>query len=205
MSGDTKNLQIPIGRLLYRAGDDNPFVVLQHNPTQQLYIGPEGWDSNSEVTRSLAPQDALRALRLANVNVPDGCELGPWQRGIGLFETMTLSFPVDEYVQIEAAWLLPALSQYSMALVNETEDVTCCAPPHHKPKIKWDVIHSEYSLDELQEMAHAKFGSKDLTVAGELTDEWNAHPSGSIVIATPMRLTGDFIVVDLPPIDENSR
>jgi hypothetical protein len=177
---------LPACRLCgYSSLEHARFCVLQHDRGKQLFIAVDPWSDRSDVFGPFAPQDVLRALRLACVRVPDGCELGPWQWGAHAgFRRTRLPFPDAEWTRLEPSWLPPSTSLY--------------APREPFPGVKWlgDADADADALDEVRRLA----SSVEFTIAGRLAHEWNVHPAGSMVLAGPQELTGDFAIVDLPPI-----
>jgi hypothetical protein len=102
--------EIPHGRLVYQPLAGDPLFVLVESRKAGLWIVPDGWTSESRAAGPFNPDEALRALRLANVRVPRGCELGPWRDGLGLFERRRLSGHANDWSRVEPAWLTRSMS-----------------------------------------------------------------------------------------------
>jgi len=166
-------VSLPRGRILYRTADERPFVLLLHEPTRALYLAPDGWTRDSLVAGPFAEHDALRAWRLANMRIPEGCERGPWQWGIALFERRSLPFPPHEASAFDPSWLPPSTTRYADADTDGVVNEVCCGAPRDEPHVRWT----------------------DAT-RGELAREWNAHPAGSRV---EREGPGAFVVVDAAP------
>src|SRR5436309_2889844 len=119
---------VPTGRLLYRPSDDTHYVVVQQDRTGELRIVEGGWSFDSAAAGPFHPDDVLRAWRLANTSVPDGCELGPWQPGIALFTRAKLPGHPNDWSRLEAAWLSPSVTRYSESDIRQVINEICCAP-----------------------------------------------------------------------------
>jgi hypothetical protein len=167
---------LPRGRILYRSADATPFLLILHEPTQRLYLAPDGWTGDALVAGPLDDDQALRAYRLANVRVPQGCERGPWQWGFDSFERRPLPFPPSEWSAFDPRWAPPSTTLYSDADADRVVNEVCCGAPRDEPSIRWEP-----------------------SGVGRLEREWNAHPKGSPV----RRLqeshgSGQFVVIDEP-------
>src|SRR5262245_57607309 len=119
---------LPTGRLLYRASDPEVtrFVVVQHDRTGELRIVEDGWSPGSDAAGPFEPGDVLRAFRLANTSVPNGCELGPWEPGITLFRREKLPGHPDDWSRLDPAWLPPSVTRYGESDVDHVVNETCC-------------------------------------------------------------------------------
>lgn len=190
---------LPVGRFLYKPADEIRFVVLRHDRTGELWIVEDGWTAESEAAGPFRPSDVLRAFRLANTIVPEGCELGPWQHGIGLFERCKLPAHPKDWSRVDPAWLEPSLSRYDESDISEVVNETCCAPPQDRPRIDWNAEASTAEARELQALVQTSYPELRLHEAGTLQKAWNAHPAGSPLLAEAKSLHGVFVVVDLPP------
>lgn len=186
----------PSGRLLYKLADGPRYVVVQSGKAG-LWIVEDGWTSASRATGPFRATEVLRAVRLANTVVPQGCELGPWQDGIGMFERATLPGQSSDWSVVELGWLEPSLSRYSGADVDKVVNETCCAPPTDPPRVDWA------PEPDVEADARAMVASRDPgfrpAVVGVLAREWNAHPCGSPLLAEREDLVGAFAIVDVPP------
>jgi hypothetical protein len=166
---DRSFVSVVRGRILYRDVDTQPFIVLRHDRSGRFFLVEDGWTDESACAGPFEPNDVLRAWRIANVRVPDGCERGPWQWGIALFDPAPLPDRADAWSRFDAAWLPPSVSTYSDSDMDAVVNEVCCAPPHDAPHV-----------DRI----------------GVLRRAWNAHPVGSPVFE---RSDARFVVVDLPP------
>jgi hypothetical protein len=185
--------KLPRGRVLYRREDDAPFVILRHERSGAFHLSREGWTSTTLAAGPFEAKDVLRAWRLANVRIPEGCERGPWQWGSGFFALGTLPFAESEWAIFDPAWATPSVSHYETTDIDEVVNETCCAPPHDEPRVDWSA--SPMSDEELLALVG---GPRD-DVVGVLEREWNVHPKGSVVVASRAKLADRFAVVDLPP------
>jgi hypothetical protein len=190
--------ELPTGRILYRA-ETGPFVVVRHDRSGAFCVVEDGWTNQSRVAGPFDPNDVLRAWRIANVRVPEGCERGPWRWGIGLLALAPPPFRADEWHRFDPAWLPPSVSRYSASDCDRVVNETCCAPPHDEPHVRWAALPEAYDLRDLQGLVQLRFpdanGAGDS--AGILEREWNAHPVGSGVLARSASLGRGFFVVDL--------
>jgi hypothetical protein len=191
--------EMPRGRILYTNPDVRPFVVLWHDRSDAFYIAEDGWSSQSPTAGPFDPRDILRAWRLANVRVPDGCERGPWQWGINLFKLAPVPHPSERLRRHDPTWLSPSVSAYSGSDIDSVVNEICCAPAHDAPRVNWGALGSTYGLRELRQLARLRFPDAGCEAAGLLKREWNAHPVGSAVLARSETLLDAFLVVDLPP------
>jgi hypothetical protein len=188
------------GRILYKEAGHQPFVVLRHDRSGLFFLAEDSWTERSACAGPFEPGDVLRAWRLANVRVPEGCERGPWQWGIEMLQPTPLPHAPDAWSRFEAAWLSPSVSSYSRADIDGVVNETCCAPPHDEPRVSWGKAPASVDLGELRRLAMSQCpDAADLGHAGLLERSWNAHPAGSLVLG---RSAGSsvFVVVDLPPL-----
>jgi hypothetical protein len=145
-------------------------------------------------------REALRAFRLANTLVPEGCELGPWLRGLGLFSRTRLPGHPDEWSRVEVPWLEPSVASYRRADLERVSIETCCAPARDEPRVDWTPAPPDdrATWRELVSSLHPHLRAEGVEV-GVLTRPWNVHPAGSPVVATDRSLSGDFAIIDLAP------
>lgn len=190
---------LPQGRVLYRHADVEPFVVLRHDRLKLFYLIEDGWSSRTPAVGPFDPNDVLRAWRLTNVRIPDGCERGPWQWGTGFFRAAALPHPGHEWSAYETSWLPPSVSPYLASDVDRVVNESCCAAPHDEPRVTWNDPPASLDLIHLRTLATDRFPDVVGDAAGVLKQEWNAHPAGSLVLAKETRLCETFVVIDLPP------
>lgn len=189
--------RLPAGRLLYRLADELHYVVVRHGRAPGVWLVVDGWTAESEAAGPFHPHDILRALRLASTFIPQGCELGPWQRGLGLFERSKLPFHPSEWSRVEPSWLDPSVSRYSEQDIDCVVNETCCAPARDMPRVDWRAVAANGA--EVRALVRARCPDLDLAHVGALHRAWNAHPAGSLLLAESELLSGAFIVVDCPP------
>jgi hypothetical protein len=189
----------PAGRILCAQADHQPFVVLRHDRLGLFCIAQDGWDDRATVAGPFAPGDVLRAWRVANLRIPEGCERVSWQWGIGLLRMRPLPYPASEWSRFDPSWLSPSVSVYSSPDVDEVVTETCCVPPHDKPRVAWDTAPPLFDVDELRGLAalHSPGATND--TVGLLERDWNGHPVGSVVFTADVHSCTDLVVVDLPP------
>lgn len=197
MNATRERIALPAGRLLYRPCDEARNVVVRHDRSGELWIVEDGWSSDSAAAGPFHPSDVLRALRLANTNVPDGCERVAWQSGIALFERTELPSHPNDWSRLEPAWLTPSVTRYSASDANPDHDETCCAPARDTPRIDWRKSANGAGA-ELVTLIGELHPDLVLSHHGSLRREWNAHPAGSLVFAPRPELSAAFLVVDLP-------
>jgi hypothetical protein len=188
---------VPSGRLLYRTLDRARYVAVTSR-TSGLWIVEEGWTAESRAAGPFRPNDALRAVRLANVAVPEGCELGPWQEGIGLFVREPLPGHPNDWSRVDAAWLPPSVSRYAGTDMERVINESCCARPSDPPRIDW---HAQSTDEEraARELVAIRCPDLDLGAFGLLARAWNIHPSGSPALTETASSSGNVVIVDLPP------
>jgi hypothetical protein len=185
------------GRLLYQPLAGDPRFVLVESKKAGLWIVPDGWTSESRAAGPFKPDDALRAWRLANVRVPQGCELGPWQDGLGLFEHR-LPGHSNDWSRVEPAWLDPSLSPYSAADIEHVVNEACHGAPADAPRVDWGAGASVSTA--LRDRVARQEPALLLREVGVLARGWNVHPKGSPLFADAADLSGSFVIVDVPPI-----
>lgn len=193
-------LLLPSGRLLYKPAEETYYVVVRHDRTGELRVVEDGWSRNSEAAGPFHPDDVLRAFRLANTSVPDGCELGPWQPGIGLFTRARLSGHPNDWSRVEPSSLSPSFTRYSISDVSGVINESCCAPARDAPRVAWR-SSQDFNSTALRAVARALHPDLALEVVGALQRPWNVHPEGSPVFARIAELGGGFVIVDQPPRD----
>jgi hypothetical protein len=125
---------LPAGRLLYR-----PIVEVRHVLVGYRVLGiwltEEGWTRRSRGVGPLRPEQALRAVRLVNTTVPQGCELGPWQSGLELFASSPLPAHADAWERIDEGWLPPPSP--GMCPPTWTGSSTKAIVPHQPIDRRW--------------------------------------------------------------------
>jgi hypothetical protein len=165
-----------------------------------FFLSEDGWTAENTCAGPFDPRDLLRAWRIANARVPDGCERGPWQWGIGLFHPEKLPYPPDAWSRFDAAWLPPSVSAYSHEDLDRVVNETCCAPPHDAPRVSWGQAPASYGVDELRQLVASRCpDALYLDHAGLLERGWNAHPAGSAVFERSAASGVTLVVVDVPP------
>lgn len=193
-----KPCELPAGRLLYRPAEEARHVVVNRGRPDELWVVEDGWTEDSRAAGPFRPEDILRALRLANTSVPEGCERGPWQAGIGLFRRAVLPAPAGDWSRVDAAWLLPSVSRYSGSEGDKLVNETCCAPSAERPRIHWDDAKVAVVRSDTIALVRARCEGLRPRHSGTLSKAWNAHPAGSIVLAESTELSEGFAIVDLP-------
>jgi len=190
---------LPTGRFLYRPSDDDArYVVVQHDRTRELWIVEAAWSFHSTAAGPFHPDDVLRAFRLANTFVPEGCELVPWQPGMTLFTRTKLPGHPNDWSHLEPAWLSPSVTRYSESDICHVNHETCCAPSRDAPRVDWST-HAAAHTTELSALVRARESTFVVSHMGTLQRPWNVHPAGSPVYACNQDFSGVFVVVDLPP------
>lgn len=198
MSDALEPARLPHGRLRYRWRGDPQFVIVVAARLGGHWIVEDGWSKQSRCAGPFLPNEALRALRLSNTYVPNGCELGPWQLGLELFSTGELPAHPQDWSRFAPAWLPPGVSFYRSEDLDVVVNESCCAPPTERPTL----IRGEapgYASNELEALVRGRSEGTALEPRGVLGREWNAHPTGSPVWAAAEGLERGFAVVDLPP------
>jgi hypothetical protein len=187
---------LPTGRFLYRPIAERRYVLVGHR-VLGIWLTEEGWTPRSRGVGPFRPEQALRAVRLVNTQVPQGCELGPWQSGLELFVPSSLPAHANEWERIEEAWLPPSVCRYVPGDVDGVVNETCCARPADRPRVDFEPGDT-FALAEARERVDAEWAELAPTVGGILRRPWNAHPEGSVLWSRSRDFQGDFAVVDLP-------
>jgi hypothetical protein len=189
-------VDLPAGRVLYRPIAETRYVLVGH-PLFGIWLTEEGWTPRSRGVGPFRPEQALRAARLVNTQVPQGCELGPWQSGLELFVSSPLPAHANDWQRIEEDWLPPAVSRYVPADVDGVVNETCCATPADRPRV--DFAPADPSrLSETRHRVDTEWPELAPTIGGLLLRPWNAHPAGSVLWSGSRDFQRDFAVVDLP-------
>jgi hypothetical protein len=195
MSDTDRRVPLPIGRLLYREADTMTHVVVQHVRSREHWIVEEGWSGESEAAGPFSPDDLLRAVRLANTSVPDGCELGPWQSGIRLFGPTRLPGHSNDWTRVETAWLSRTVTLYSESDITQVTNETCCEAPKDIPRVR---VEPSLPTADLDALVRTRAPGLQLRCMGVLRCPWNAHPEGSPVYSRSIDLDQAFAAIDLP-------
>lgn len=190
--------KLPAGRLLYEPSEEQPFVVVSRNREEYWLVG-DGWAIGDEAAGPFRSYDILRAYRLANTLVPDGCELGPWQYGIALFLLTSLPGKNNDWSHCEPSWLASSVSLYSAADILDVPREGCCVVPTDRPRVDWVPADTVAKFDSLIELVRSRYPELVLPTIATLTRSWNVHPIGSPLFAESKMFGGTFVVVDLPP------
>ncbi len=189
---------LPAGRLLSQpAEDEGRFVVVESRRRAEYWIVSAGWRTGSIAAGPFRPCDVLRAHRLANTLVPDGCELGPWQHGLSLFQPSALPGQADDWARVDPSWLPPSVSQYTAADVREVPARACCAPPADRPRLDWLAASELGGFERGEALIEALYPEHKSTAIATLSRSWNVHPPGSPLFAAHKSLDGEFFVIDL--------
>jgi hypothetical protein len=189
---------LPRGRLLYKPGEAMSYVVVKDVRTPGLWLVEDGWTADSEAAGPFREEEGLRAFRLANTIVPEGCELGPWRSGLGLFKRTRLPGHPNDWSRVDAAWLTPSVSRYVRAELDSIVNETCCAPPKDEPRLDWGAVPGR-NWTSWSDVVLGQHPDLQARQVGLLSKAWNVHPKGSVVVATDRAFSGDFAIVDLPP------
>jgi hypothetical protein len=198
MSLESSVKNLPAGRLLYRQNGDFPYIVVRNDRCADLWLVEEGWSEDSVATGPFAPEDALRAYRIANAIVPEGCELGPWQRGLALLGKSKLPGQPSDWSPFELSWLPPTVTVYPAGSLDRLTNETCCAPICKPPRVRLFPLVGDDGA-ELARLVRQRHPQLDVNFGGTLDREWNLHPEGSPAFARHPDLSAGLVVVDLPP------
>ncbi len=205
---------LPQGRLLYWPSSATSYVLVRRHATGELYITHRGWRRGSESAGPFLEREALRAVRLANTAVPEGCQLHTWSRGITLFDRGPLPGAAADWALYDLSLLPPSITAYTAEDANGVVEDRCCAPPRDPPKVEW----AEALRDGVAKLL-AERGVRhvwgDLPPnppseplpgehVGRLREPWNVHPKGSWVVAEGASFERSFLVIDLPPAPEGA-
>ena len=201
LSSTAQRQPLPSGRFLYAEAERQLYDVYRSNTAIGLWISTREYPSSERAAGPFDPNDALRALRLANLSIPDGCELGPWQTGLGFFELRSMPGSFAMWSKVDPQSLPPSITRYEYAHVTG-EARGCCAPPTSAPKVQWEERQkgvlagtSEENLEGI--LTRAPVLARSLR--GLLKHAWNGHPQASLLFASGKRFDGGFYVVDLAP------
>lgn len=201
---DTPSQPLPRGQFLHRDLDVMRYALFGRNDDPRLWITELDLGDPSRAAGPFEPHEAVRALRLANLSIPDGCELGPWQDGLGFFEIAPLPGHAAEWEMVEPAWLEPSVTRYGPEDITGEVERVCCAPPTSPPGVLWDDEDTEDLewesppdlLDFALEPIYARHPELRTARVGSLRKAWNGHPELSLVWAPTGSLGGGFYVAD---------
>lgn len=191
---------LPRGQFLHRDAEFVQYALYGRRDDPRLWITMTGLGATKRAAGPFEPHDAVRALRLANLSIPNGCELGPWQDGLGFFQVGPLPGPAHEWIPVQPARLEPSVTPYQGEDIVGEAKRTCCAPPTAPPKVHWseksggDPVPDELAL-ALQAI-YARHPALRNARIGSLLRTWNAHPKGSLVWAETGALERGFFVAD---------
>jgi hypothetical protein len=196
---------LPRGQFLHSETEYPRYALYGRKDDPRLWITSFELSEPGRSAGPFEPDEAVRALRLANLSIPDGCELGPWQDGLGFFEIRSLPGHPSEWDEVEAAWLEPSVTRYLPEdITGETERV-CCAPPTAPPDVIWDDEDEEDLeweappdlLDFALKPIHRRYPELASARIGSLRSAWNGHPELSLVWAPAGTVeAGAFYVAD---------
>lgn len=201
---DIPSQRLPRGQFLHRETELPFFALYGRKDDPRLWVTMLDLLDTSRAAGPFEPHEAVRVLRLANLSIPDGCELGPWQDGLGFFEVAPLPGDSAEWDHVEPAWLEPSVSRYGHEdITGETERV-CCAPPTAPPDVLWEDEDAEDPdwetppdlLDFALDPIYARYPELREARVGTLRKAWNAHPELALVWAPTGSLEGGFYVAD---------
>jgi hypothetical protein len=192
---------MPKGRLLYRTAERSMYVVVRRVDRPGFWLVEDGWTRESVAAGPFRPNDILRAYRLANVLVPEGCERGPWQTALSAFWRFQLPRHANDWSIVDPRDLDPSFSFYEERDISSVRNERCCAAPADSPNVEW----TSNGVDAFQQEVLATFvGGRcpqfRVREAGVLKKEWNCHPQGSPVYAASRLLTTGFVVMDCPVV-----
>jgi hypothetical protein len=201
---DVPSQLLPQGRFLHRVPELPRYDLYGRRDDPRLWISAFELSEPSRAAGPFEPHEAVRALRLANLSIPDGCELGPWQDGLGFFEVGRLPGRASEWEPIEPAWLEPSVTRYAAEDITGETVRVCCAPPKSPPDVIWDdedVEDLEWeSPPELLDFAlkpiYARYPILRTARRGLLANAWNGHPELSLIWAPTGSLEGGFYIAD---------
>lgn len=192
---------LPSGRLLCDVLATTQYVPARRERSRELWIVEKGFREGCAAAGPFREQDILRALRLANTAVPDGCAKVAWQSGIALLEPTALPDHPNNWTPLGSRVLPPSISRYQAKDIDEEPGEACCSPPHDVPIVDWSC--SEASSGQWLTYVHDRgFESEaESSRVGELKRLWNAHPEGSLVIAPAGVRWDAFFVIDVAAPD----
>lgn len=186
---------LPRGRFLYREPDEEGrFGLYGHPSDPRVWISARPLVNPQRAAGPFEPDAGVRALRLANVEIPEGCELGPWQDGLGFFAVAPLPTYPHQWSPIDPAQLEPSITVYGAEDIRDDGDRTCCAPPTYPPRVQWEA--PEDLLNSISKPVYLKYPFLAQARIGTLSRTWNAHPARSLVWAPTGKLPGGFYVAD---------
>ena len=195
-------LSLPSVRFLYDPCSDMRYTIVRRAGEDGFWIVEEGWTIGSRAAGPFHPHDVLRAYVLVHTSVPDGCALGPWQRGIEIFEPSDLPGHPNEWSAIDPGWFGPSITLYSEADIDADAYCGCCGPPHDRPRIDWTAIEG-CDRDDVLSLVNSRFPALRPIEVGILSRTWDLHATGSPVVAQAKTLRGEFAVVDYPPAPDD--
>lgn len=196
--------RLPRGQFLHRELDYTRYELFGRQDDARLWITAHDLEAPERAAGPFEPHDAVRAIRLANLSVPDGCELGPWQDGLGLFEIAPLPGDPREWSPVEPAWLKPSVTTYEERDITGSPERICCAPPTTPPPVVWDDEDTEESdweappdlLDFALNPIYAAHPHLRSARVGSLRSAWNGHPEICMVWAPSGAVGGAIVVAD---------
>lgn len=196
--------RLPRGQILHRELDYTLYGLFGRQDDPRLWITGLDLEAPQIAAGPFEPHDAVRALRLANLSVPDGCELGPWQHGLGLFDVAPLPGHPHEWHPVEPSWLEPSVTAYEEGDITGSPERICCAPPTTPPPVLWDDEDTEESdweappdlLDFALNPIFAAHPHLRHARVGSLEAAWNGHPDCCMVWAPAGGVGGAIVVAD---------
>lgn len=210
----TPSSSLPQGRFLYRFADEPRYGLYRYEDDPRLWITALGAYDRSRSAGPFEPHEAVRALRLANLEIPDGCELGPWQTGLGFFPRVALPEDWYEWTEVHPSRLEPSVTRYGRDDITGETLRICCAPPTYPPKVLWTdkktkkappSVFAPERLMGISERVFARHPELRTARVGALKKAWNGHPEHSLLWAPTGALEGDFYIADVEltePSDE---
>src|SRR5690606_31898265 len=136
---------------------------------QEYWVVEEGWTSRSVAAGPFRAEDALRAYRLANTLVPEGCERGPWQTGIQMFSLKAIPVGANEWEPVEPNWLPPSVTEYEKTDFEQLSNELCCLPAINRPQVRWRAAQDPALDDRID----AALPGRVISERGVLRREWN--------------------------------
>jgi len=201
---DLPSQRLPRGQFLHRALEYPRYELYGRRDDPRLWLTAFDLMLPDRAAGPIEPHEAVRALRLANLAIPEGCELGPWQDGLGFFETAPLPGHPQGWEPVDAAWLEPSVTPYRGEDITGQAQRLCCAPPTSPPDVLWDdedegdpTWHSPPDLlDFALRPINARYPLLQSARIGSLRGAWNGHPDLCLVWAPNGSLEGGFFVAD---------
>ncbi|AKV00113.1 hypothetical protein AKJ09_06776 [Labilithrix luteola] len=196
---DVPSLALPRGQFLQQEADAPKFELVRRIDDARLWITAFDFSAPKRSAGPFEPHEAVRALRLANLSIPDGCELGPWQDGLGFFLIHPLPGDLHEWSHVAPDSLEPSVTRYERDDISGEKVSSCCAAPTKPPRVTWERIESAEPalLDVTLKAVHARHVELKHARLGALKRAWNGHPKNSLVWAPTGALDGGFYVADL--------